>query len=338
MARFLITLPGRADGGRGARPAFPDSVTDLRQAFGPFDHLAQIGRAAEIAGFHGALAPFDPEGDESLVVAAGLLRQSRRLRTVAGFHPGIATPVYAAKVSASLQRFSGDRLDWRLAVDLDPAVARAQGDFLRGPDRYARAEEFLTVAKGVWSEEDYTYEGRFYQVLAGGFQSPLAGRAFPRVHLSGTTKEALELSARHADVHVFDPEDDIEAASLPGVTYGLRLPVLARDDDDEAWEAARRLWARGGRTAETLADPDPRTRLWRGFPPPRPAGSSGTAPGASLRNGLVGSFETVAAGIRDYIDRGVGVFFLEATPYIEETYRLGERLLPLLAKEGVRVR
>ncbi|MGW3362279.1 LLM class flavin-dependent oxidoreductase [Streptosporangium canum] len=309
MARFLITLPGRADGGRGARPAFPDSVTDLRQAFGPFDHLAQVGRAAEIAGFHGALAPFDPEGDESLVVAAGLLRQSRRLRTVAGFHPGIATPVYAAKVSASLQRFSGDRLDWRLAVDLDPAVARAQGDFLRGPDRYARAEEFLTVAKGVWSEEDYTYEGRFYQVLAGGFQSPLAGRAFPRVHLSGTTKEALELSARHADVHVFDPEDDIEAASLPGVTYGLRLPVLARDDD-EAWEAARRLWAR----------------------------DAGTAPGASLRNGLVGSFETVAAGIRDYIDRGVGVFFLEATPYIEETYRLGERLLPLLAKEGVRVR
>ncbi|MET8339448.1 LLM class flavin-dependent oxidoreductase [Streptosporangium canum] len=312
MARFLITLPGRADGGRGARPAFPDSVTDLRQAFGPFDHLAQVGRAAEIAGFHGALAPFDPEGDESLVVAAGLLRQSRRLRTVAGFHPGIATPVYAAKVSASLQRFSGDRLDWRLAVDLDldPAVARAQGDFLEGPDRYARAEEFLTVAKGVWSEEDYTYEGRFYQVLAGGFQSPLAGRAFPRVHLSGTSKEALELSARHADVHVFDPEDDIEAASLPGVAYGLRLPVLARDDDDEAREAARRLWAR----------------------------DAGTAPGASLRNGLVGSFETVAAGIRDYIDRGVGVFFLEATPYVEETYRLGERLLPLLTKEDVRVR
>lgn len=335
MARFLITLPGRADGGRGARPAFPDSVTDLRQAFGPFDHLAQVGRAAEIAGFHGALAPFDPEGDESLVVAAGLLRQSRRLRTVAGFHPGIATPVYAAKVSASLQRFSGDRLDWRLAVDLDPAVARAQGDFLEGPDRYARAEEFLTVAKGVWSEEDYTYEGRFYQVLAGGFQSPLAGRAFPRVHLSGTSKEALELSARHADVHVFDPEDDIEAASPPGVAYGLRLPVLARDDDDEAWEAARRLWTRGGRTAESLPDPDPRTRLWRGF---RPSGSPGALPGASLRNGLVGSFETIAAGIRDYIDRGVGVFFLEATPYIEETYRLGERLLPLLTKEGVRVR
>ncbi|GAA2878973.1 LLM class flavin-dependent oxidoreductase [Streptosporangium fragile] len=328
MARFVITLPAGGDGGRGPRPDFPGFVTDLRRAFGPFDHLAQAGRAAEIAGFGGAFAPFDPEGEESLVVAAGLLRQSRWLRLVAGFHPGIATPVYAAKVSASLQRFSADRLDWWLDVDLDPAVARAQGDFLEGPDRYARAEEFLTVAKGVWSEEGYTYEGRFYQVLAGGFASPLTGRRFPAVHLSGTSPEAYALSARHADVHVFDPDDDIEAAPLPGVAYGLRLPVLARDDENEAWAAARHLWTAGGETAGTLPDPDPRTRLWRGFP----------SPGRAHGPGLVGSFETVAAGIRDYIDRGVGVFFLEAAPYIEETYRLGERLLPLLAKEKAHVR
>ncbi|MEV7010495.1 LLM class flavin-dependent oxidoreductase [Streptosporangium sp. NPDC051022] len=328
MATFHITLPSRGNGGRGTRPDFPAFVTDPRAAFGPFDHLAQAGRAAEIAAFDGALAPFDPYGEESLVVAAGLLRRSRWLRAVAGFHPGIATPVYAAKISASLQRFSGDRLDWWIDVDLDPAVARSQGDFLEGAARYERAEEFLTVAKGVWSEEGYTYEGRFYQVLAGGFLSPLAGRTFPRIHLSGTSKEALELSARHADVHVFDPEDDIEAAELPGVTYGLRLPVLARDDDDEAWRAARRLWSRAGGTAGAFPDPDPRTRLWGGFGPE----------GAGGRGGLVGSFETVAAGIRDYVDRGVGAFFLEAAPYIEETYRLGERLLPLLVKEDAHVR
>ncbi|MFC7721573.1 hypothetical protein [Nonomuraea recticatena] len=34
--------------------------------------------------------------------------------------------------------------------------------------------------------------------------------------------------------------------------------------------------------------------------------------------------------IREYIDKGVEVFHLEATPYLEETYRLGEQVLPLL--------
>ncbi|MER7207518.1 MULTISPECIES: LLM class flavin-dependent oxidoreductase [Streptosporangium] len=322
MTTFLITLPTRDNGGRGARADLPGFVTDPRAPFGPFDHLLQAGRAAELAAFDGALLPFDPRGEESLVAAGSLLRQSRWLRVAAGFHPGVATPVYAAKVSASLQRFSGDRLDWRVVVDLDPEVARAQGDFLEGADRYARAEEFLTVAKGVWTQEGYGYEGRFYQVLAGGFLSPLAGRAFPRVHLSGTSPQALELSARHADVHVFDPGDDFEASGLQGVTYGLRLPVLARDDDAEAWRAARRLWLRGGGTEDTLPEPDPETRLWNGFPGP----------------GLVGSYESVAAGIRDYADRGIGAFVLEATPYVEETYRLGERLLPLLVKENSHVR
>lgn len=31
-------------------------------------------------------------------------------------------------------------------------------------------------------------------------------------------------------------------------------------------------------------------------------------------------------------------FFLEAAPYLEETYRLGEHLLPLLAREDAHVR
>lgn len=290
-ARFNVTLPTRS----AARPVLPDFVTDVRpdrsEPAGP------AGRAAELAGLSGALVPFDPEGQESLVLAAGVLRDSRHLRVIAEFHPEIATPVYVAKLSASLQRFSADRLGWRLAVDLDPAIARAQGDFLTGADRYARAEEFLTVAKGVW-QGDFEYRGRFYQVAGGGFAAPLSGRAFPTVYLGGTSPEALELSARHADVHVFSPRDDLETltARLPGVAYGLRLPVLAREDDDEALAAARRT----------------------GF------------------TGLTGSYAAVAAAIGEYADQGVSEFFLEAGRRPQETYRLGEHLLPLL-KESTRV-
>ncbi|RCG32766.1 LLM class flavin-dependent oxidoreductase [Sphaerisporangium album] len=345
---FLVTVPTRGDGrepgrqDRGdwrpdARRPLPSFVTDPRAgASRPSDHLAQVGRAAEIATVGGALVPFDPEGEEALVVAAGLLRQSRHLRVVAGFHPGVATPVYAAKFSASLQRFAEGRLGWQLDVDLDPAVARSQGDFLTGADRYARAEEFLTVAKGVWHEEGYTHEGRFYQVLAGGFQSPNSGLPFPRVHLGGTAPEALALSARHADVHLFTAGEDVaagvaalsERAAAEGreVAYGLRVPVLAREDEDEAWAGVRGLWALAGAPGDPPG-PDPRTGLWPGF----------ATIGGSTPLGLVGSYETVAAGIRGYLDQGVTTFVLEARPAVEETYRLGERLLPLFAKEIERV-
>ncbi|NUR89218.1 MAG: LLM class flavin-dependent oxidoreductase [Nonomuraea sp.] len=271
MSEFYVTLPLHAD-----RPA--------QRPGDPFDQLAQVGRAAELAALTGALAPFDPEGDESLVVSAALLRQSRHLRLVAGIHPAAATPVYAAKISASLQRFSGGRLDWWLQADLPPAVARAHGDFHTGADRQVRAEEFLTVARGVWTTPGYTFRGRFFEVLDGGFQPPLSGRPFPRVFLSGDP----DLSVHHADVHVYTHGQPV--APLPGVELGLRVRVLAREDDHEAV---------------------------------RPAGF----------DGLSGSYESVAAELRRYEELGVSHFFLEAEPYLEETYRLGEHLLPLLARE-----
>lgn len=227
MTRFHITVPTRSP----ERVVLPDFVTDLRPPDrGTGSHL--LGRAAELAGLDGALVPFDPYGRESLVVAAGLLRDSRRIQVIAEFHPGIATPVYAAKLSASLQRYTGGRLGWRLAVDLDPAVARAQGDFLTGAARYARAAEFLTVARGVWDGPGHTYEGEYFQVLDGGLPESRVPRPFPRVYLSGTSAEALELSARHADVHVLEPDDD--PALVPaGVEAAVRLPVRPGTGEEE---------------------------------------------------------------------------------------------------------
>ncbi|GAA3104441.1 LLM class flavin-dependent oxidoreductase [Streptosporangium carneum] len=342
---FHLTLPVERRRA-AALPPLPDFVTDLRpsDAAGPYERLARVGRAAELAGLDGVLAPFDPAGQDPLVVAGGLLRGSRHTRVTAEFHPGIATPVYAAKLSASLQRFSGDRFDWRLTVDLDPQTARAQGDFLEGAERYARAEEFLTVAKGVWSQEDYDFQGSFYEVLGGGLLFPLSGRAFPRVQLSGLSAEALALSARHGDVHVFGLDDDLDSgiAALRELSletgrepvYGLRLPVLAREDDIEARRDALRLWIRRGGAREAFPEPDPCTALWPGFGTVGLTGSHEDGPAAGFHEpGLVGSYGRVADAVRGHLDRGVSVFFLEVEPHLEETYRLGEHLLPLLAKE-----
>lgn len=230
-SRFHVVLPTRS----AAAPELPAFVTDVRPAL--TDPAGRSAVAADLAGLAGALVPFDPGGQESLTVAANVLRRTRHLRVVAGFHTAASTPVYAAKLSASLQRFAAGRLGWRLAVDLDPAAARAQGDFLTGPDRHARAEEFLTVAKGVWHGGPFDFRGDFYEVAAGGFGPPLSAPPFPEVQLSGTSSEALALSRRHADVHVFAEGDDLDALipELPGLRYGLHLASL-----DHVEEYARR--------------------------------------------------------------------------------------------------
>jgi alkanesulfonate monooxygenase len=291
-ARFHLTVPTTTT----ETAILPGFITDLRPAARRREPLS-AARAAELSGLDGVAVPFDPDGLESLVTGAGLLRASRRLQVTAEFHPAIASPVYAAKLSASVQRFSANRLAWRLLVDLDPATARAHGDFLPaadspGADRYLRAEEFLTVAKGVWSARDYTYEGRFYQVLGGGLPESRSAPAFPRVYLSGTSPEALALSAAHADVHVFTAADDLGLAPA-GVAAGLVLPVLAREDEQEAVLAAKQT----------------------GFA------------------GLAGSFAEVAKTLSVLIDRGVSEFFLAPPDPVADGYLLGQHVLPLLRRE-----
>ena len=309
MPELILRLPTRQPPARGLGPV----ATDVRAGlYGPLEHLFQTGRAAEIAGLGGVLAPDDPGGEEPWTVAAGALRHSRHLRVVAEFSPSFATPVYAAKVSATLQRAAGGRLGWRVAVGGDPAARAAQGDTVTGPDAFRRAAEFLTAAKGVWHQRPYTFEGDFYRVLDGGFGHPLAGHPFPTVYLSGTGEAELDLSAEHADVHLvrFGADLDAVRAALAdraaahgrevrlGVELSLSVRQTGRDD----------------------GPPEGVTGHWDGF-----AGLGHTVP-----EGLVGAPDELAAELDRLAGRGVDTFVVEATPALPEAYRLGEHVLPAL--------
>ncbi|MGW4354974.1 LLM class flavin-dependent oxidoreductase [Nocardia sp. NPDC004582] len=319
-------------------PGYRD-ITDVRPGrFGPFDDLHQIVHAAELSGLDGILAPYDPAGEESWIVAAGALRATRHARVIVEFHPAFGTPVYAAKISASLQRFSAGRLAWRLAVDTDPVEARRRGDRVEGDDRYARAAEFLTVARGVWNESEVTpagfggtgfdFAGEHYDVVNGGFRGILSGLPFPVVHLSGNSAAALDLSARHADVHTFtETPDGIEpaltrlraltAATGRTVRTGVEVPIIARATEAEAWARVERQWRElypGATDATALRLGEER---WAGF----------AHLGYPQDIGLVGSYDQVARRLRDYAAAGVGTVVLSGHPHLEEVHRTGEHLL-----------
>ncbi|BDT92190.1 LLM class flavin-dependent oxidoreductase [Nocardia sputorum] len=356
MTEFLWRLPSRGDGrhapaGRRNRggfggPAPLTPATDLRPGhFGPFDDLAQIIDAAELAGLDGVLAPYDPQGEESWIVAGGALRGTRHSRVVVEFQPAFGTPVYAAKISATLQRISGGRLAWQLAVDTDPADARARGDRVTGDDRYARAAEFLTVARGVWNEAPvpsagfagtgFHYEGAHYDVIDGGFRGILSGLPFPAVYLTGDSAAALELSAAHGDVHVFTETAAGVGAAIAAlreratavgrtVRAGLELPVIARETEEEAWARVDRQWREVHPDGPDAREHDLGDGRWAGF----------ADLGYAAAIGLVGSYAQVAQQLSRYAEAGIDSVVLSGHPHIEELHRAGEHLLFLADPVG----
>ena len=355
QAEFLWTLPTRGDGRRGPRgghprggwepPAspWPDWITDLRGSdHTPFDHLSQIAVAAEHARFSGIVAPYDPQGEESWVVATALARETRWLTLIPEIALGSTTAVYAAKMSATFQRITGGRMGWRLTPGQQLTTARSGLDPQADAEWFEQAAEFLTVARGVWYERPFSHDGRWYQVENGGFPPPLADSPFPRVYTSGSQPDALELAASHADVHLLPYAGAESLASAistlqrrsaeagRSVRPGLVLPIIAREEPEEAWERVHRLWLSNapGSSVNARADVEALSvepTVWSGF----------GALGFDTSHGLVGSYEQVAETLRGLIDTGVGTFAVSGYPQIEETYRLGEHLLHLVNRPDI---
>jgi alkanesulfonate monooxygenase len=241
-------------------------------------------------------------------------RATRRVRLLTEFDASRGSAVYAAKNAASYQRYTGGRFAWQIGSGGTGAERRRQGDFAEDSDVAPRIEEFVTVARGVLTQAPFSFKGRYFEVLDGGFRGPLSNQLPPPVYLSGGTEEAQQLSARIADVHVFDPlpvgeltaqierlQADIGRLTAlaqrhsRALRFGLRLETIARETAAEAGFDARRRVEQGG---------------------------------ASIEHALIGSYDEVIARLVEYADAGISSFILTSAPHLEEAYRIGEHILP----------
>ncbi len=287
------------------RPAIPSLVTANHGApQNRYDYYSQVAEGAAQASFDGLFLPYRREADESRIVAAVIARAVPRLAVIPEFPASVGSAVYAAKQATSFQRATHDRLAWAIAPDADARTRVAEGDFLAEAELGARLDEFLTVARGVHMTRPFSFKGKYFEVENGGFDPPLNQPPFPKIYLQGESEEALALSARHADVHLFAAASLDRLTPLIGaldaqadrtgrkVALGLIQPVLARETSEEAGHDAART---------TLP------------------------PGA-----LVGSYDDVAARLADHAALGFTHIILSGSPALEEAYRVGRQVLPRL--------
>ncbi len=347
------TLGGRAHGlGIGERA--PGSVAAPGNRPASMDYLAQLARAVDTLGYAGVLTPTGAHCEDAWVVTAALIPHTRRLRFLVAFRPGLIAPALAAHMAATFQRLSAGRLMLNVVTGSSGAEQRGYGDRLDHDERYARAEEFLTVVRAAWRGETFDHHGRHFDVEGGLLREP--PDPLPRVYLGGSSDAAVGVAARHADVYltwgepvaqVAEKIDRVrEAAERCGraIRFGIRLHVITRDTAAQAWADAERLIAgldatavaagqrhlralesigqhrmldlHGGDRSRLLVAPN----LWAGIGLVR--GGAGTA--------LVGSHEEVAERIADYRRVGIEEFVLSGYPHLEEAYAFAEGVLPLV--------
>jgi alkanesulfonate monooxygenase len=332
---------------------------NARQREADLDYLAQIARAAEKLGFDAVLTPTGTFCEDAWVVTAALIRETRRLRFLVAFRPGLLSPTLAAQKAATFQRLSGGRLLLNVVTGGDDVEQQRFGDFLDHDERYDRTDEFLTVLRGAYGGRPYDFDGRHYRTKGALVHRPPG--PLPELYFGGASRAAEIVAARHVDVYLAWGEPpallaervkhmrELAAAAGRQLRFGIRLHVIAREHAADAWaetdrllesmdaktiERAQKLFAKsqsvgqqrmaalhGGSRESLVVAPN----LWAGIGLVR--AGAGTA--------LVGSFEEIAERIAEYHALGFDEFILSGHPHLEEAYWFGEGVIPILRRAGL---
>ena len=334
-----------------------------------FDYLRQVAIAADAQGFYGVLLPTGRSCEDAWVVASTLIPETSRLKFLVALRPGLVSPTLAARMCATFDRLSRGRLLINVVTGGDPVELSGDGVFLDHDGRYEVTDEFLTIWRGLLSSspKELNFEGRHLRVRGASTLISALQQPYPPLYFGGSSPAGIEVGAKHVDVYLTWGEPpaqvavkiaDVRAAAAKAgrsIRFGIRLHVIVRETDEEAWTAADRLISRlDQRTIERaqktldrqdshgqrrmLALRDSRTaelsreaqlsrealevspNLWAGVGLVR--GGAGTA--------LVGSAQTVAARMLEYYDLGVENFIFSGYPHLEEAYRVAELLFPRL--------
>ncbi|MDT4941175.1 MAG: hypothetical protein QOJ34_1264 [Pseudonocardiales bacterium] len=183
--------------------------------------LAATARRAEEMGYHGLVIPDHLIEQLSPVVAmATAVAATSTLRVAAFvFNNDLRHPAVLAQDLASIDVLSGGRLDVAIGAGWNKPEYDAIGlPFDRTPVRQARLAESITVLKGLFSGEPFSFAGEHYTITDYSAHPVPVQRPHPPFFVGGGGRRTLTLAGREADIVGLAPritaEGKLEAGSL----------------------------------------------------------------------------------------------------------------------------
>lgn len=218
-------------------------------------YLQQVALAADSLGYYGVLIPTGKSCEDSWLVASALAPLTRRLRYLVAVRPGLQPPTLAARMAATLDRLSEGRLLINVVTGGDPVENKGDGIFLSHSERYQVTREFLDVYTRLLRGEKVDYHGEHIHVEGAEVLFPPVQENGPPLYFGGSSDAAIDVAAEQIDSYLTwgEPPELVaeklavvrERAAARGRTlqYGIRLHVIVRETEEEAWAAADRLIA-----------------------------------------------------------------------------------------------
>jgi len=326
------------------------------QVPGSVELCERVVKAAERSGFEYLLIPVGATCWEAWMAGAFMAARSQTIKPLIAARPGYINPVLMAKMISTFDQMSGGRICINLIAGQNESEVEAEGVRYAKEQRYELMEEEVSILKALWTTQGpLHFNGKFHTLGGAHVRPKPLQKPHPKFYLGGGSRQAWEMSAKHSDVHLFwgDLPDRIAAsiaeiramarahARENAIGFGMRLQIICREDERDAWEAAEQLvrhaTERQKQEMKTLYNNSVANQrvqqlarehgdlllphLWTGITKVRP--------GAGIA--VVGNPEQCAHMLQQFIDAGCHSFCLSGYLHDEEAERFGTLVRPILA-------
>ncbi|WP_213813677.1 LLM class flavin-dependent oxidoreductase [Glaciihabitans sp. dw_435] len=329
------------------------------------DYTLRFARAHEDNGWDRILFAYHSGAPDPATAAAFIASKLDHIKILLAHRPNLSYPTYAAKVFATLDQISDGRLNVHFITGGSTADQAAEGDHLTKDERYERTGEYIQIVKKVWtSKEPFDHAGKYYQFE--NFVSDIWSHQSPRPQVSfgGSSAAAYAIGAAEADIYAIWGEPLVstaeqiqtitDASAAAGRATRPRIQVAFRPilgaTEELAWQKAHDILGKieqrtaaaapnnfvgdlkhpenaGSQRLLSIAEQGDRydRALWT-----KPAAASG---GRGNSNALVGTPETVAAALLDYVDLGVDILSARGYDFVNDTIDFGRYVIPIVREE-----
>lgn len=319
-----------------------------------YDYNVRLAQAAEKNGFDYALsqirftAGYGAEFQhESVSFSHALLAKTEKLKVIAAILPGPWKPALAAKQLATIDHLT----QGRIAINVVSGWFKGEFDAIGEPwpehdERYVRSEEFIRSLKGIWTQDNFNFEGKYYQFKDYTLKPKPLQQPHIEVFQGGTSRAARDMASRVSDWYFANGNtvEGIQAqihdlqtkakANDHQVKVGLNAFIIARDTEEEA-QAVLQDIIRHANTEAVQAFDDATRQA--GAASPEGEGNWAKSTFEDLvqyndgfKTNLIGTPRQIAERIVAYKAAGVDLILAGFLHFIEEIEYFGAKVLPLV--------
>lgn len=269
---------------------------------------------------------------------AALAAVTSSIELMVAVRPTFHNPALLAKAAANIDHISNGRISLNVVSSWWKDEAEKYGvQFEQHDDRYARTEEWLTVLDNVWKKDQYSFEGKYYQVKENVLQPKPVSQPRPFIYAGGESDRAKDLISSTCDGYVMHGDDPAtigrrindlrerrEKKALPPMKFGVAAYSIIRNSDVEIKRELERITnvQEGGAGYKNYQQWVSGTQLEQ-----KVSLEDYSVSNRGLRTGLIGSPQQVRDRAAAFEALGVDFFLLQCSPQLEEMERFSEAVM-----------